>query len=390
MPTESKRDYYEVLSVERSANVDEIKKAYRQLTRKWHPDVNQGDASAEEKFKEVAEAYEVLSDAQKRGAYDRFGHAASSGGGPGGGFGGFDGFGGGSGGGLDDILNVFFGGGGGGRRPGPQRGDDLRYDIEITLEEALRGSEKTITIPRTENCDTCGGNGAAPGTKPDTCVQCGGVGTTRQVQQTILGTVQTSVTCPRCSGRGQVVKSPCGGCAGRGKVRKTRELKVPVPSGVDDGMQMPIRGEGEAGTLNGPPGDLYVFFSVKEHEHFERDGIDLYISQPLTFVQATLGDTISVTTLAGEVVTLNIPEGTQNGTRFKLRGHGMPNIRQRSQKGDLTVVIAVQVPTKLSDDQKRSLRSFAELRGEVPGQTPDHHESGKGFWQRIKQAVTGD
>ncbi len=388
MPTESKRDYYDVLGLGRDASADEIKKAYRQLARKFHPDVNQGDASSEEKFKEVAEAYEVLSDAQKRGAYDRFGHAASGGGGGGFGGGGFEGFGGG--GGLDDILNVFFGGGGGGRRPGPQRGDDLRYDLEITLEDALRGGEKSIQVPRTENCDTCGGNGAAPGTKPDTCVQCGGTGATRQVQQTILGTVQTSVTCPRCQGRGQVVKSPCGGCAGRGKLRRTRELKVPIPPGVDDGMQLPIRGEGEAGGLGGPPGDLYIFFSVKEHEHFERDGMDLYISQPLTFVQATLGDTISVRTLAGENITLTIPEGTQNGTRFKLKSHGMPNVRNRTQKGDLTVVIAVQVPTRLNDDQKKMLRSFAELRGEIAGQTPDHHDQGKGLWERIKHAVKGD
>ena len=389
MATESKRDYYEILGISRDASADDIKKSYRQLARKFHPDVNQGDASAEDKFKEVGEAYEVLSDAQKRGAYDRFGHTASGGGAGGfGGGGGFEGFGGG--GGLDDILNVFFGGGGGGRRPGPQRGEDLRYDMEVTLEEALRGGEKTIQVPRTENCETCGGNGAAPGTKPDTCVQCGGTGATRQVQQTILGTVQTSVTCPRCQGRGQVVKSPCGGCAGRGKIRKTRELKVPIPPGVDDGMQLPIRGEGEAGTLNGPPGDLYIFFGVKEHESFERDGMDLYISQPLTFVQAALGDTISVRTLSGDSVSLTIPEGTQNGTRFKLRGHGMPNIRNRNQRGDLTVVIAVQVPTKLSDEERKSLRHFAELRGEVAGQTPEHHESGKGLWERIKHAVKGD
>ncbi|WP_309714347.1 molecular chaperone DnaJ [Armatimonas sp.] len=388
MATESKRDYYEVLGIARDSSAEDIKKAYRQLARKFHPDVNQGDANAEDKFKEVGEAYEVLSDAQKRGAYDRFGHASSGGSGGGFGGGGFDGFGGG--GGLDDILNVFFGGGGGGRRPGPQRGEDLRYDMEVSLEEALRGGEKTIQVPRTENCETCGGNGAAPGTKPDTCVQCGGTGATRQVQQTILGTVQTSVTCPRCQGRGQVVKSPCGGCAGRGKLRKTRELKVPIPPGVDDGMQLPIRGEGEAGTLNGPPGDLYIFFGVKEHEKFERDGMDLYISQPLTFVQAALSDTISVSTLSGDSVNLTIPEGTQNGTRFKLRGHGMPNIRNRNQKGDLTVVIAVQVPTKLSEDERKSLRQFAELRGEVAGQTPDHHDSGKGLWERIKHAVKGD
>jgi len=385
MPTESKRDYYDVLGVARGASPDEIKKSYRQLARKYHPDVNQGDASAEERFKEVAEAYEVLSDASKREAYDRFGHAAAgSGGGPGdfGGFGGSGGF--------EDILNVFFGGAGGGsRRAGPQRGDDLRYDLEVTLEEALKGAEKTVSLPRTENCETCGGNGAAPGSRPDTCVQCAGTGVTRQVQQTILGTVQTSVTCPRCSGRGQVVKNPCTSCAGRGKVRRTRELKITVPPGVDDGMQMPIRGEGEAGGLGGPPGDLYVFFRVAEHERFERDGLDLYVSQPITFVQAALGDTIQVTTLAGESVSVAIPEGTQNGTRFKLRGHGMPSVRNRNQKGDLTVVIAVQVPTRLSDEEKKTLQHFSELRGEVAGETPEHHEHGKGFWQRIKEAVTG-
>lgn len=386
MPTESKRDYYEVLEVARGASAEEIKKSYRKLARTYHPDVNQGDTSAEERFKEVAEAYEVLSDASKREAYDRFGHAAPGGGGAGG-YGDFGGFGGG---GFDDILNVFFGGAGGGaRRAGPQRGDDLRYDLEITLEEALKGGEKTIQIPRTENCETCGGNGAAPGSRPDTCVQCGGAGVTRQVQQTILGTVQTSVTCSRCSGRGNIVKTPCTSCAGRGKVRRTRELKIPIPPGVDDGMQMPIRGEGEAGGLGGPPGDLYVFFRVAEHERFERDGNDLYVSQPLTFVQAALGDTIAVVTLAGESVSVTIPEGTQNGTRFKLRGHGMPSVRNRNQKGDLTVVIAVLVPTRLTDDQKKTLREFSAQRGEIAGETPEHHDQGKGFWQRIKQAVTG-
>lgn len=383
MPTESKRDYYEVLGVDRGAAAEDIKKSYRQLARKYHPDVNPGDAGAEERFKEVAEAYEVLSDASKRDAYDRFGHAAAGGSGPGD-FGGFGG------GGFDDILNVFFGGSGGGsRRAGPQRGEDLRYDLEVTLEEALSGGEKSVSLPRTENCETCGGNGAAPGTRPDTCVQCGGTGVTRQVQQTILGTMQTSVTCSRCSGRGQVVKSPCSTCSGRGKVRRTRDLKIPIPPGVDDGMQMPIRGEGEAGGLGGPPGDLYVFFRVREHERFERDGLDLYVSQPLTFVQAALGDTIIVTTLSGESVSVTIPEGTQNGTRFKLRGHGMPNVRSRTQKGDLTVVIAVQIPTKLTEDERKTLRQFAELRGEIPGETPEHHDQSKGFWQRIKEAVTG-
>jgi molecular chaperone DnaJ len=372
-----KRDYYEILGIEKGAAGDDIKRAYRQLARKYHPDVNPGDKDSEEKFKEVAEAYEVLSDDQKRTVYDRFGHNAPGGGAS------FDGF---SGGGFGDIFEMFFGQGGGRRGGGPQRGDDLRYDLEVTLEQALSGGETTVRVQRVETCEVCTGTGAEPGTRPDTCVQCGGVGQVRQTQQTILGTFQTMSACPRCGGRGQVVSSPCKQCTGRGRIRRAREIKVPIPAGVDEGMQLPLRGEGEGGVFGGPPGDLYVFYSVKPHSRFERQGADLFCELSLTFTQAALGDEMPVTTLAGETVSVTIPEGTQAGARFRLRGHGMPDVRTRGKKGDLTVVTRVDVPTRMTDEQKKALRHFAELRGEKTGQGEPHP---KGFFERVKDAVLG-
>ncbi len=382
----TKRDYYEVLGIERGADMATVKAAYRKLARQYHPDVNK-EPDAEEKFKEVQEAYAVLTDEEKRARYDRFGHDGmngGSGGFPGGG--GFDPFGGG----FGDIFDVFFGGGGGGgRRGGPQRGADLRYNLEVTLEEAYAGAEKVIRIPRVETCDTCKGNGAAPGTRPETCSVCNGQGQVRRTQNTILGTIQTLVPCPRCEGRGETVATPCGECKGQGRVRRQRELTVAVPPGVDSDMQMPLRGQGEGGTFGGPPGDLYVFFQVKEHPVFERDGLDLYAHVPLTFAQAALGDTIPVPTIGGEKGTISVPEGTQPGRQFRLRGMGMPDVRDKSRRGDLHIVVTVQVPTKLSDRERELIRQLATLRGEKAGETPEPITGHKGFFTRLKEAFTG-
>lgn len=388
MPT--KRDYYEVLGVERGAGPDEVKKAYRQLARKFHPDVNPGDKSAEDKFKEVAEAYEILSDDQKRAAYDRYGHDAQQ-------MGGFPGGGGGASGDYGDIFDLFnqaFGGGftagngGGGRRGGPRRGNDLSYDLELTLEESFTGGERTITIPRVEACEVCTGTGAEPGTKPETCVPCGGTGQVKQTQQTFFGMMQTMAPCPKCQGRGQTIPSPCKACSGRGRVRKTRELKVPIPAGVDDRDKMPLRGEGEAGASGGAPGDLYIVFRVREHARFERDGLDLYTALPVSVVQATLGDDIPLETISGETISVKVPEGTQPDARIRLRGHGMPDVNRReTRRGDLIAVVKLEVPTKLSDEQKKLLRAFGDARGEKPGKPIESHKS---VWERLKEAVTGD
>ncbi len=372
-----KRDYYEVLGVERSATLEEVKRAYRQMARKHHPDVNPDDKAAEEKFKEIAEAYEILSDEQKRAAYDRYGHSASGNGGGSGG----EGFGGS---GFGDIFDLFFGGaaGGGARRGGPQRGNDLRYNLEVSLEEAYTGIEKEIRFPRVETCETCRGTGGKPGTSPTTCVQCAGQGQVRQTQSTFLGQIQTVVTCPRCSGRGKIYPETCETCKGAGRERKTKVLNLTVPPGVDDGMQMPIRDEGEGGTLGGPAGDLYVFFQVKEHNKFQRQGRDLFAEIPISFTQAALGDDISVPAVNGENGEIKVPEGTQTGTTFRLRGFGMPDVRNAAVKGDLHATVRVVVPTKLTEDEKKALREFANLRGEK-------REEPKGFFDRIKEAFTG-
>jgi molecular chaperone DnaJ len=383
MPT--KRDYYEVLEVERGAEVSAIKAAYRKKARQYHPDVNK-ETDAEERFKEVQEAYEVLSDDQKRARYDRFGHEGMNGGNGGfpGGMG-QDPFGG-----FGDIFDVFFGGAGGGqRRGGPQRGADLRYDLEITLEEAYSGIEKTIRIPRVETCDTCKGSGAAAGSRPETCGMCSGQGQVRRMQNTILGTIQSLVTCPQCNGRGETVKNPCADCGGQGRTRKQRDIVVSVPPGVDNDMQMPLRGQGESGAFGGPAGDLYVFFHLKEHELFEREGLDLFTHLPLTFSQAALGDNIPVPTISGEKGSITVPEGTQPGRRFRLRGLGMPDVRDKSRRGDLHVVVTVQVPTKLSDKERELIRQLATLRGEKPGETPAPISENKGFFARLKEAFTG-
>ncbi len=390
-----KRDYYEVLGVGRQASVDEIKKAYRSLARKFHPDHNPGDKQAEERFKEINEAYEVLSDPQKRAAYDRFGHAATGPGAgrPGGPWGGFGGPGGpgqgdfswfgdlGGFSGFDDIFSMFFGGGlGRQQRRGPQRGADLRYDLEITLEEAAAGLERDLDVPRIVDCPICGGTGARPGTKPERCPECGGSGQVRNVRRTPLGQMVTMGPCPTCEGRGQIIKEPCPDCDGLGKVRRNHHIVLEIPPGVDTGTRLRIAEAGQPGLMGGPPGDLYVHVHVKPHKVFQRDGADLYLDRKIGFAQAALGAEVNVPTLDGETV-LKVPAGTQPGTRLRLRGKGMPHLR-RSGTGDLIVRVLVEVPTRLSAKERELLAAFAAERGEsvaVP----------EGFLKRMRDAFGG-
>lgn len=344
-----KRDNYEVLGVDRNASEQDIKKAYRKLARQYHPDVNPGNKEAEEKFKEVTDAYDVLSDPEKRARYDQFGHADP-------GQGGFDA------GGFGDIFDMFFGGGGGQRRNGPQRGSDLRYAMTLTFEEAVFGVEKEIQVPRDETCMDCQGSGAAPGTHPTTCSQCQGTGQVKVTQRTPFGQIQTARTCPTCHGEGRTVSSPCSTCHGQGKVRKVKTLKINVPEGSEDGLNLRLSGDGEAGTKGGPPGDLYIVLQVKPHKFFERDGNDVYCEIPITFVQAALGAEIDVPTLDG-VVKMKVPEGTQTSTIFRLRGHGVPR-RRGTGRGDQHVRVVLTTPTKLNDKQKKLLREFGEVTSE--------------------------
>jgi molecular chaperone DnaJ len=376
-----KRDYYEVLGVSRNATSDEIKKAYRKLARKYHPDANPDDKDAEAKFKEISEAYVVLSDPEKRAGYDRFGHAGADGQG----FGGFEGFG--DFGGLGDIFEMFFGGGGRTRRrTGPERGQDIRTDMEISLKEAAFGLEREVKVPRVETCGTCGGSGAAAGSKPKTCLACAGTGQVQFTQSTPFGRIVQSRTCDRCRGTGQVIEKPCPTCRGAGSVRKTRSIKVKVPPGVDNGSRLRLAGEGEAGTRGGPPGDLYVYIHVKQHKLFRREGDDLICEIPLSFVQAALGDEIDVPTLEGKEK-LKIPEGTQPGTVFRIRGKGVPHLSGFG-RGDQHVRIKVMIPGKLSEKQKELLREFARLdNGESvqgKGQAGD-----KSFFEKMKDAFMG-
>lgn len=372
----SKRDYYEVLGVGRDASPEEIKKAYRRLARQYHPDVNKAP-DAEEKFKEVKEAYEVLSDEQKRAMYDRYGHVdPSQGFGGGGGFGdgGFGDFGG-----LGDIFDMFFGGAR--RNPNaPQRGSDLQMTLEIEFEEAAFGKETDIQVPRTEECDTCRGTGARPGSRPETCTVCRGTGQQELVQNTPFGRIVNRRICSACGGRGTIIRHVCGTCGGSGKVKRRRTIHVKIPAGVDDGAQIRISGEGEAGTRGGPPGDLYIHIRVKPHEFFDREGDDIYCEVPLTFTQAALGDEIEVPTLR-ERVKLKIPPGTQTGTYFRLRGKGVPRLRGIGN-GDQHVKVVVVTPTRLNEEQKQLLREFARISGEEV-----HQET---LFERMKRAFRGD
>jgi molecular chaperone DnaJ len=370
----SKRDYYDILEVGRTATDQEIKSAYRKLALKYHPDRNPGDKKAEEKFKEAAEAYAILSDGDKRARYDRFGHA-----GVGGGAQGFDpsqftGF--------EDIfsgLGDIFGFGGGSRRAGPQRGADLRYDLEIKFEQAATGVETSIQIPRHETCDTCQGNGAAPGSAPTTCPQCRGTGQLRYQQ----GFFTVARTCGQCRGAGKVITKPCQTCRGAGTVEQTRKLTVKIPAGIATGQRLRLSGEGEAGALGGPPGDLYVVIFVREHEFFQRDGNDLHCSVPIAFTTLALGGEITVPGISGDQ-TVKIPESTQTGTTFRLRGKGMPDVSGRGH-GDLLVTVQAITPKKLTREQKKLLEQLAAtLPDQKAKPSAREDDEDKGLFGKVK------
>jgi len=382
-----KRDYYEVLGVEKSASADEIKKAYRKKAKQYHPDLNPGDKEAEAKFKEANEAYEVLSDDQKKARYDQFGHAGvdpnygAGGGGFGGGFGGFDGD-------IDlgDIFSSFFGGGGGfgggGRRANPnapRRGEDLQSTVTISFEEAAKGCTRKVTVNRVEICDECNGSGAAKGTSPTTCPECHGTGQVSVQQRTPFGVIQTQRACSRCNGKGKIVENPCNKCRGRGRVSKQNTLEINVPAGIDDRNVLNVRGEGNKGVNGGPAGDLHVVVNVRPHPFFERNGFDVWCEVHVSFVQAALGDTLMVPTLDGKVK-YDIPAGTQPGSVFKLRGKGIQNLRSKS-RGDQLVKIIVDVPEKLNTEQKEALLRFNEAMG---GAKPEVDEK-KGFFGKKRK-----
>lgn len=362
----SKRDYYEVLGVEKSATEADLKKAYRQLARQYHPDVNK-TPEAEAKFKEVSEAYEVLSDGQKRAAYDQFGHAGVGAGAGGAGFGGFEGFGG-QGFGFADIFDAFFGGGmggqGGRRGPaGPERGNDLRLDLEVPFRDAIFGGEHEISISHLAGCETCSGSGAAPGSQVVSCATCRGVGQVQQSQRTPFGSFTQVVVCPKCHGEGQMPEKPCGDCRGQGRRKVSKQLKVKIPAGVDTGARLRINGEGDVGARGGPAGDLYVVLYVLPDPDrlFERRDQDLYVRVGIDYTDAALGADVDVPTMEG-ATSVNVPPGTQPGTVFRLKGKGVPYLGDGRRRGDLHVTIQIEVPTDLSRDETKLLKSLAELR----------------------------
>lgn len=373
------KDYYEILGVSKTASDEEIKKAYRQLAKKYHPDANIGDdkAQAEEKFKEISEAYSVLSDKQKRQQYDTFGSNFENAGfnGAGGystsGFGGFDFSGFGNGGidiDLEDILGSVFGGGFGGfgssaKKNGPTKGADLRYNMKISFEEAAFGTKREINISRDEDCETCHGLGAKPGTSPRTCDKCHGSGKIHVTQNTIMGTVSTVRTCDKCGGSGTIITNPCERCGGSGTVKKSRKIEVEIPAGIDDNQAISIRGEGDVGKKGGPNGDLFIVVNVMPHKIFKREGFNIYYDMPVSFTKAALGGTISIPTLEGNT-DFSIPEGTQPGTKFKVRNKGIPSIRGNS-RGDLEFTVKVEIPRKLNDKQRDLLTQLANESGET-------------------------
>ncbi|MDO4518814.1 MAG: molecular chaperone DnaJ [Eubacteriales bacterium] len=362
-----KRDYYEVLGVDRSADDAALKKAYRKLAKKYHPDVNPGDAEAEAKFKEATEAYTILSDAEKRRQYDQFGHAAfENGGGGAGGFGGFD-FNGGN---MDDIFGDIFGSffGGGSRRRannGPMRGANLRARINITFEEAVFGCEKELDIALKDECTECHGTGAKPGTSPVTCTKCGGSGQVESVSQSIFGMVRNVTTCPDCGGSGKVIKEKCTCCHGSGYTSSRKKIKVSVPAGIDSGQSIRIREKGEPGTNGGERGDLLVEINVARHPIFQRQDMNIYSSAPLTFAQAALGGPVRINTIDG-VVEYNVKPGTQTDTRIRLKGKGVPSLRNKNVRGDHYVTLVIQIPTNLSKEAKEALEKFDEACGNRP------------------------
>jgi molecular chaperone DnaJ len=377
----TKRDYYEVLGVNKGANEDEIKKAYRNLAKQHHPDVNQGNKESEAKFKELNEAYEVLGNKDKKAKYDQFGHAgvdpngfggAGAGGGFGGGFGGFE-----------DIFDIFsnlggFGGSSSRGKTGPRQGADLKYEVEIDFNEAAFGVKKEINITRNESCEECKGSGAKTGSAVETCKKCSGTGEIRYAQNTVFGRVVNVRPCEDCHGEGKIIKEPCPKCVGRGTVRKNRKITIDIPAGVDNGSVMPLRGEGEPGEKGGPKGDLYIYFRVKPHRLFKRDGLNLFCEIPISYVQAVLGAEISVPTLE-ENEKFELPDGTQTGTTFKLKGQGIPSLRSKV-RGDLYFTVKIETPKKLSDKQKEALKHYADAMGEeITGR-------GKSFFDKVKDA----
>mgnify|MGYP001453096244 CR=1 FL=1 len=373
----SKRDYYEILGVSRTCTEVEMKSAFRKLAMKYHPDRNPGDHEAEIKFKEINEAYQTLSDSQKRAAYDRYGHAAFANGGAGGaGFGGdFSDF-------MSDIFENFFGDAGRGGRGrstgGRERGADMRYNLEITLDEAFHGKTAELKIPTSVTCEVCTGSGAKAGSKPTPCPTCGGAGRVRATQ----GFFSIERTCPNCHGRGEVIDDPCPNCGGAGRVTRERTLSVNIPAGVEDGTRIRLAGEGEAGLRGGPSGDLYIFLSIKPHPFFQRDGADLFCRVPISMVTAALGGEFSVPTLSGTDAQVKVPEGTQSGKQFRLRGKGMPVLRSRDV-GDLYIQVVVETPQKLSKRQRELLMEFEQECSK------ENHPESNGFFSRVREFFDG-
>ncbi|WP_029010925.1 molecular chaperone DnaJ [Azospirillum halopraeferens] len=375
----AKQEYYELLGVARTASPDEIKKAYRKLAMQYHPDRNPGDAEAEHKFKEINEAYDVLKDEQKRAAYDRFGHAAFEGGrggpgaGQGAGFGGFD-----FGGGFADIFDEMFGEFMGGRRGGAGaasgRGQDLRFNLEISLEDAFKGSQSTVRVPTTVVCESCNGSGAAAGTQPVTCPTCAGHGKVRAQQ----GFFTIERTCPACHGQGRIIKDACKACGGAGRQRREKTLQVNIPAGVEDGTRIRLAGEGEAGLRGAPPGDLYIFLAVAPHPLFQRDGANIHCRVPIPMVTATLGGTVEVPTIDGTRAKISVPAGTQTGHQFRLKGKGMSVLRS-PHRGDMYIQAVVETPVNLTKRQTELLREF-----EKAGKEGSHPQS-EGFFAKVKE-----
>ncbi|MBQ0005046.1 MAG: molecular chaperone DnaJ [Clostridiales bacterium] len=372
-----KRDFYEVLGLHKGATDDEIKKAYRKLAMKYHPDRNPDNKEAEEKFKEINEAYEILSDSEKRSMYDRFGHAGvDPNAGFGGGAGGFGGFGGAGGfGGFEDIFDMFggaFGGGGRARRNGPQKGRDIQKSITIDFTEAIFGCTKEIELAKNVRCKTCNGEGTAAGTTKSTCSYCGGSGQVSQVSNTMFGRFQNVTACPNCHGSGKVIDTPCPDCGGQGSNRKTVKIKVDIPAGVDSENIIPLRGQGEPGINGGPEGDLYIVVNVRPHSTYKRKGDNLYLELPITFDQAALGAKVKVPGF-GETYSYTISPGTQTGSEFRLRGKGVPNPRTR-RKGDLFVKVVVEIPTKLSSKEKKAIKEMADKMSDTAYPKKSHFE----------------
>lgn len=385
MANENKRDYYEVLGVEKGAAEEQIKKAYRKLAAKYHPDVNH-EPDAETKFKEINEAYEVLSDSEKRARYDQFGFAGvdpnfnPNAGAGFGGFGGFSGFGD-----LGDLFGDFFGGGS--RNTGrsantPRRGENLVSQIEITFEEAAFGTKKEINVSRIENCDKCGGSGAAAGSEPETCPNCHGSGTVRTTQNFMGMTMQSQSPCPKCKGKGKIISKPCERCKGKGRIRRNHKIAVEIPAGIDNGQSVRVRAQGNAGVNGGPSGDVLVAVAIKPHPLFERDGANVLCEMPISFTQAACGAEIEVPTLDGKV-RYNVPEGTQTGTTFRLRGKGIPYVGYKN-RGDQYVTVVVETPTHLTKEQKDLLRQFEEASSEAA--TPKR----KSFFEKLKKNFEND